>query len=846
MLLTSGIDGAIRPSLDRQALLTRIPRIVGKKLRSAASAGAVDVRSDDGARAAQARAALDALQDAIRDAASMPGGRKTLVWMSEGIDPPTDVHAQVRDAAALANRGDVSVYALDPRGVAGRLGDNIDARGREFTADVLLAEERASQAILEDMAASTDGLAFVKTSNFAGVFDRIKADTSIYYLLSYRRSPSAAKGYHRIEVQVNRPGVTVRARTGYDDRLPFSPPAPSAPPPPSPAPTAPPTREPTPSVAAPERPPVAFSGQGQFPSQPVTYIILIDTESFDEEEARKACAVAGAFVDGLDPDDRVVILSVASGVGPVEASRDRLAAGGALASIVETAAARPRERGLTLFRAFEIASGDPAVVNSMAAARASVYDRDAFEGAKRDIQNTAAQVLKQYAAFLSEDPLAPATTRLLSEQDASRPTAVVWFSNRPRLLTGGDNGTDRRLIDAAVAAHARVSVVTTLSADLAVRLRGSGSHTLMEGYAAIVSGTGGVLVRGASSVDAAAGRLLEATEALGRRRPDPAGRSELTSLRRAAERPLKSPYAALVRQYLMGDADAAVRALLSWDAEQATASVHPLSSRAELDAAIALHTEAGCRSSSAPAFEYHFWITQRAMAATVSRMRDAPLRRYWIRAIATGSAVHARQIAPDDPEIESAVLVALGALMESPSDALREAQTDFDHPRVPEADLARAAVTYREALALNADLWEARLRLGSVLGRLHQTDEAMAQLERVRTQANDSRFRYLAWLCLGQIHEEAGRTEAARAAYDEAVRAFPDGFIARTALAHLLESSGRVAEGRKVLQEALLRPPSGRAESDPWHEYLYSSLSLMEQHLAALREVARRQSEVPK
>ena len=51
---------------------------------------------------------------------------------------------------------------------------------------------------------------------------------------------------------------------------------------------------------------------------------------------------------------------------------------------------------------------------------------------------------------------------------------------------------------------------------------------------------------------------------------------------------------------------------------------------AELDAAIALHTEAGCRSSSAPVFEQHFWITQRAMAAMASRMRDTPLRRYWI------------------------------------------------------------------------------------------------------------------------------------------------------------------------------------------------------------------------
>ena len=212
-----------------------------------------------------------------------------------------------------------------------------------------------------------------------------------------------------------------------------------------------------------------------------------------------------------------------------------------------------------------------------------------------------------------------------------------------------------------------------------------------------------------------------------------------------------------------------VRALLSWTPEQVAASVHPLSSRPELDVAIALHTEAGCRSSSAPVFEQHFWITQRAMAAMVSRMRDTPLRRYWIRAIATGSAEHARHIAPGDREIESLVLVALGARMESPTDAMLEAQRDFDHPRVPEADLARAAASYREALALNDELWEARLRLGSVLGRLHQTDEAMAQLERVRTQASDPRFRYLASLSLAQIHEKAGRSEAARAAYDEAI-----------------------------------------------------------------------------
>ena len=265
----------------------------------------------------------------------------------------------MKNVVALANRANVSVYALDSRGVAGRLGDNIEAGA--VTADVLLAEERRSQQILEDLAASTDGRSFVKTSNFAGAFDTIKAESSTYYLLSYKRPETNRKGYHRIEVQVNRPGITVRARKGYDDRLPLSLPA-SATPALAPQ-TAPPTREPgrmagrppenpsqrdipptretTQPVSAPGNPAVAPGVLAELRSQPPTYLVLIDTESFDEDQARKACAVAGAFVDGLDPDDRVAILSVASGTGQVEASRDRLAAGASLASIVETVAARP-------------------------------------------------------------------------------------------------------------------------------------------------------------------------------------------------------------------------------------------------------------------------------------------------------------------------------------------------------------------------------------------------------------------------------------------------------------------------------------------------------------------------
>ena len=310
---------------------------------------------------------------------------------------------------------------------------------------------------------------------------------------------------------------------------------------------------------------------------------------------------------------------------------------------------------------------------------------------------------------------------------------------------------------------------------------------------------------------------------------------------------MKSPYAALVRQYLTGDADAAVRALLSWPPEQVAASVHPLSSRAELDAAIALHTEAGCRSRSAPVFEQHFWITQRAMAAMASRMRATPLRRYWIRAIATGSAAHASRIAPGDREIEALVLVALGAQMESPTDAMLEAQGDFDHPRVPEADLARAAATYREALALNDEMWEARLRLGSALGRLHQADEAMAQLERVRTQANDRPASGISPRCRSPrfTRRLAGARPLARRTTRPSARFLTDSSRRRRSPICWSRQGARPKAERSCRtrwRASLADVP----RSDPWYEYLYSSVSQMERHLAALREVVRRESEVAK
>jgi hypothetical protein len=63
---------------------------------------------------------------------------------------------------------------------------------------------------------SPDLLPPVQIPRSTPVFDRIVSDSSRYYLLGYHTPPATGRpGYRRLEVQVNRPGIRIRARAGY-------------------------------------------------------------------------------------------------------------------------------------------------------------------------------------------------------------------------------------------------------------------------------------------------------------------------------------------------------------------------------------------------------------------------------------------------------------------------------------------------------------------------------------------------------------------------------------------------------------------------------------------------------
>jgi hypothetical protein len=74
----------------------------------------------------------------------------------------------------------------------------------------------ARQGGLRELAANTDGAVVLNTNDVKGGLARMMANLNAYYLLRYYSSNTNLDGrFRRITVRVSRPGVRVRARTGY-------------------------------------------------------------------------------------------------------------------------------------------------------------------------------------------------------------------------------------------------------------------------------------------------------------------------------------------------------------------------------------------------------------------------------------------------------------------------------------------------------------------------------------------------------------------------------------------------------------------------------------------------------
>ncbi len=122
-----------------------------------------------------------------------------------------DLARELSELTRAANRANVSIYTIDPRGLVGMpdLDETVDQT--EWQNYI-----RKSQDSLRVLADNTGGYAMVNTNDFDKGLKRIDAETSDYYVLGfYSSNPDPTRRNRRIEVKVTRKDVDVWARTSY-------------------------------------------------------------------------------------------------------------------------------------------------------------------------------------------------------------------------------------------------------------------------------------------------------------------------------------------------------------------------------------------------------------------------------------------------------------------------------------------------------------------------------------------------------------------------------------------------------------------------------------------------------
>jgi VWFA-related protein len=236
--------------LSRSGVTAFAPIVPGGFLFPPATSGTAEVEDEnsmDGLRTSMSAAgSLGALDYIIRGVETLPG-RKSVVFISEGLRLFTKPEGMETQGAGRvwntftrvmdrANRAGVVVYTMDARGlVSGGLSAEDNPRpepappGRPSTptGDPLgeiitqnlkerLAYLRDTQEALTYIAEQTGGFAVLNTNDLAAGLRRVRDDAGGYYLLGFEGAPASLRSWDpgRVTVRVKRPGLRVRARKG--------------------------------------------------------------------------------------------------------------------------------------------------------------------------------------------------------------------------------------------------------------------------------------------------------------------------------------------------------------------------------------------------------------------------------------------------------------------------------------------------------------------------------------------------------------------------------------------------------------------------------------------------------
>ncbi len=175
-------------------------------------------------------------------------GRKTVLYLSDGLVKPPDRQDYMKAVISAANQGNVSFYCIDVRGlttatsngmVSGLTTTAANLSAMQAAADTqsiksdqvspaqgmalalqgdLIQDSLSSQTQLNmaEIAESTGGFAIFNTNDFKRGMARVMEDVRTHYEISYVPTSTTEDGHFRsIKVTVNDPKLIVQSRSGY-------------------------------------------------------------------------------------------------------------------------------------------------------------------------------------------------------------------------------------------------------------------------------------------------------------------------------------------------------------------------------------------------------------------------------------------------------------------------------------------------------------------------------------------------------------------------------------------------------------------------------------------------------
>jgi VWFA-related protein len=188
------------------------------------------------ARRVRMESSLDAMESLGRHLAGIPG-RKNLVWIGGGFsmmsmgstDPTTNPRLEnfekmVQETSQRLAQEGISLYIVDARGLeassntsAAHSDAPMPLRGRGRFEPQLDAERASSdpRSAMHMMASITGGRYMFDSNDLAQGFRKTVADLRGAYTIGFYAPEAPDNRWHKLKVNVTRPGVSVRHREGY-------------------------------------------------------------------------------------------------------------------------------------------------------------------------------------------------------------------------------------------------------------------------------------------------------------------------------------------------------------------------------------------------------------------------------------------------------------------------------------------------------------------------------------------------------------------------------------------------------------------------------------------------------